>query len=144
VVGLETGWSVVAIEEGETYYPLHPADAAEIEADSKRFDNIEARIAAYPDVDFEIEDFWETGMEGVVRVAKLIESDTEYIGDDVDSDKLDRILDRALTEQTTYTEAQVRMAIQKARVTNTENLMGTGMKLHRWSDDEIVELIKNT
>ena len=123
---LETGWSVVAIEEGDwkTYYPLHPADAAEIEADSKRFDNIEARIAAYPDVEFEIEDFWETGLEEVVRVAKLVTGETDSGG--------------------LYTEAQVRMAIQKARVTNTENLMGTGVKLHRWSDDEIVELIKNT
>ena len=81
---LETGWSVVAIEEGDwkTYYPLHPADAAEIEADSKRFDNIEARIAAYPDVDFQIEDYWETGLEEVIQVAKLIGSETrcEYSG----------------------------------------------------------------
>jgi hypothetical protein len=34
--------------------PLHPDDVKQIEEDSKTFDNIEARIAAYPDVDFEI------------------------------------------------------------------------------------------
>jgi len=109
---LETGWSVVAIEEGDwkTYYPLHPADAAEIEADSKRFDNIEARIAAWPDVEFTIEDYWETGLEGVVRVAKLIESDTEYIGDETNEDKIEGILDKALMEQTTYTEEQIKRA----------------------------------
>jgi hypothetical protein len=41
-----------------------------------------------------------------------------------------------------FSEEQVLMAIQKARVTNTENLMGTGVKLHKWSDDEILKLIK--
>jgi hypothetical protein len=127
------------------------------------------------EVEFEIEDFWETGLEQPIRVAKLIRPNeqsealdflaeqaqeldmgydeticeysglpavTEYIGDDMDSDKIEGILDRALAEQTTYTEAQVRMAIQKARVTNTQNLIGTGLKLHRWSDDEILKLIK--
>ena len=52
--------------------PLSPYDVNQIEEDAKRFDNIEARIAAYPDVNFRIEDHWETGMEGVVQVAKLI------------------------------------------------------------------------
>ena len=33
---------------------LHPDDVKQIEEDSKVFDNIEARIANYPDVDFEI------------------------------------------------------------------------------------------
>jgi hypothetical protein len=62
--------------------PLHPADIHQIEADSKRFDNIEARIAANPHVEFAIEDYWETGLEGVVQVAKLIGSETvcEYSG----------------------------------------------------------------
>ena len=90
--------------------PLHPADVEQIEADSKRFDNIEARIAAWPDVEFTIEDYWETGLEGVVRVAKLIESDTEYIGDETNEDKIEGILDRALMEQTTYTEEQIKRA----------------------------------
>lgn len=34
--------------------PLHPDDVKQIEEDAKVFDNIEARIAAYPDVEFEI------------------------------------------------------------------------------------------
>mgnify|MGYP003353005778 CR=1 FL=1 len=33
-------------------YPLHPEDVREIQLDSLVFDNIEARIAAYPDVEF--------------------------------------------------------------------------------------------
>jgi len=33
---------------------LHPDDVKQIEEDSKIFDNIEARIAAYPEVDFDI------------------------------------------------------------------------------------------
>ena len=35
------------------YYLLHPDDVKQIEQDSYLFDNIEARIAAYPDVEFE-------------------------------------------------------------------------------------------
>jgi hypothetical protein len=35
--------------------PLHPDDVKEIEQDAKIFDNIEARIAAYPDVEFEVQ-----------------------------------------------------------------------------------------
>jgi hypothetical protein len=52
--------------------PLNPYDVKQIQEDSQRFDNIDARIAAYPDVNFQIEDFWETGMEEVIRVATLI------------------------------------------------------------------------
>jgi hypothetical protein len=36
------------------YIPLHPNDVKQIEEDGKVFDNIEARINAYPHVDFEI------------------------------------------------------------------------------------------
>ena len=39
--------------------PLHPDDVKQIEEDAKVFDNIEARIAAYPDVEFEIVEEWE-------------------------------------------------------------------------------------
>ena len=34
--------------------PLHPDDVKQINRDAQVFDNIEARIAAYPDVEFEI------------------------------------------------------------------------------------------
>ncbi len=33
---------------------LHPDDVKQIEKDAQVFDNIEARIAAYPDVEFEM------------------------------------------------------------------------------------------
>ena len=50
------GWSVAITEEGDwsTYYPLHPDDVKQIHRDAQVFDNIEARIAAYPDVEVEI------------------------------------------------------------------------------------------
>jgi hypothetical protein len=48
----EQGWVVEYAKHSEL--PLHPDDVKQIEEDSKTFDNIEARIAAYPDVDFEI------------------------------------------------------------------------------------------
>jgi hypothetical protein len=34
-------------------YPLHPDDVKQINRDAQVFDNIEARIAAYPDVEFD-------------------------------------------------------------------------------------------
>ena len=56
--------------------PLHPDNVKEIEEDSKIFDNIEARIAAYPEVEFEIKYYWDETMEQPIDVAKLIK--TEY------------------------------------------------------------------
>ena len=52
----DQGWSVATLEEGDwnTYYPLHPDDVNQINADAQVFDNIEARVAAYPDVEFEL------------------------------------------------------------------------------------------
>ena len=38
----------------KTEYTLHPDDVKQINRDAQVFDNIEARIAAYPDVEFEI------------------------------------------------------------------------------------------
>ena len=55
-------------------YPLSIDDIKEIEADSKIFDNIEARISAYPDCEFEIITI-DNGDNGI-RYAKLIK--TEY------------------------------------------------------------------
>jgi len=59
--------------------PLHPKDVLEIKYDSHIFDNIEARIAAYPDVEFEIveerehrELFEEYGWGNAITYAKLI------------------------------------------------------------------------
>ena len=39
---------------GWNFISLHPDDVKEINIDSQVFDNIEARIAAYPDVEFEV------------------------------------------------------------------------------------------
>ena len=115
LIKTETDWVVKLFDTEKAHdvmycgaeWPLHPYDCHQIEADSKRFDNIEARIAAYPDVDFLIETFWEHGMEDPIPVAKLIESETiceysglpavsEYIGDITDDDKIEGILDRAM------------------------------------------------
>ncbi len=39
--------------------PLHPDDVKQIEQDSLVFDNIDARIATYPDVEFHFYELWE-------------------------------------------------------------------------------------
>lgn len=57
--------------------PLCIDDVNEINAWEQIFDNIEARIAANQDVNFELEDYWETGLEGPVKVARLIPKDNE-------------------------------------------------------------------
>ncbi len=89
LVKQKDNWYVMRIEEGDwkTYYPLHPKNVEEIENDSKVFDSIEARIAAYPDVEFEIVDIWETKGIGtnVIRHAKLINVDK--LGNDEISDE---------------------------------------------------------
>ena len=67
-------WMMMCIEEGdwETFYPLCVDDVNEINAWEQVFDNVEARIAANQDVNFELEDYWETGLEGPVKVARLM------------------------------------------------------------------------
>lgn len=51
----EGNWYVLEIKQG-THYLLYPDDVKQIEEDAKVFDNIEARIAVYPDVEFEVID----------------------------------------------------------------------------------------
>jgi hypothetical protein len=61
----EQGWTIRYFDTGKAHdimycgesLPLHPDNVKEIEIDSMIFDNIEARIAAYPDVEFEIVDY---------------------------------------------------------------------------------------
>jgi len=48
----EQGWVVEYAKHAEL--PLHPDDVKQINRDAQVFDNIEARIAAYPEVEFEI------------------------------------------------------------------------------------------
>ena len=49
------GWYVTYDIDGFTKaeLPLHPDDVKQINRDAQVFDNIEARIAAYPDVEFD-------------------------------------------------------------------------------------------
>ena len=42
------------INHNQITYPLHPDDVEQILQDSKIFDNIDARIAAYPNVEFQL------------------------------------------------------------------------------------------
>ena len=60
-------------ELGVDELQLHPDDVNEIIEQSIWFDNIEARIAAYPEVKFQIVE--NEKMSGVVRYAKLIKDD---------------------------------------------------------------------
>lgn len=62
------GWVVLFDNES---LPLNPYDIRTIKDQASIFDNIEARILAYPDVHFEIELFWETGIEKPFNVATL-------------------------------------------------------------------------
>jgi len=57
--------------------PLHPDDINEINTLGQIFDNIEARIAANREVEFEIVDVWENGEVGVngLTYAKLIKDE---------------------------------------------------------------------
>jgi hypothetical protein len=74
LIKTDQGWMVGTVCYADIWsklIPLHSEDVKQIEQDSLVFDNIDARIAAYPDVEFEIEEFWETGMEEVIKVAKL-------------------------------------------------------------------------
>jgi hypothetical protein len=50
---------------------------------------------------------------------------------------------RQMEEEYFYDEEEVREAIKMARVTNTINVIGGGIKLHTYSDDEIIQLLKN-
>jgi len=68
---------------------LHPDDVKQLEEDSLVFDNIEARVAAYPEVNFYFKEVWKQvdGETNITRYAKLGEiepyvSDNFQIGPD--------------------------------------------------------------
>lgn len=59
IVKTEQGWFVryretTPLSITTETLPLHPADVEQINKDSQVFDNIEARIASYPEVEFEM------------------------------------------------------------------------------------------
>jgi hypothetical protein len=70
--------------------PLHPADVEQINKDSQVFDNIEARIAAYPEIEFEIVNKMWGVNDDIITYAKLIKpsiqhSITDYGVEGIDS-----------------------------------------------------------
>ena len=122
LIKTETGWMVryretTPLSITTETLPLHPYDCHQIDEDSKRFDNIEARIAAYPDVEFKIvKEYIDKHTNQLQSYAKLIESETvceysglpavsEYIGDETNEDKIERILDRAMNEDRLLAES---------------------------------------
>ena len=74
----ELGWIVATTDIMEGGYscantfPLHPDDVDQIAKDSLIFDNIEGRIASYPDVEFEL-----------IGYAKIKNQDKTYSEQDV-------------------------------------------------------------
>ena len=62
----------VAKDDWETL-PLHPEDVKQINRDAQVFDNIEARIAAYPEVEFDrVSGFDNNGPDHFPQYAKLL------------------------------------------------------------------------
>lgn len=73
------------------YIPLHPYDVKQINADAQVFDNIEARIAAYSDVEFDIvKEYTDSYTNQVQKYAKLIHHsvDTNEMVEDDEVEKL--------------------------------------------------------
>ena len=104
LIKTDTGWIVEfpisSLHSTLQELSLHPHDVKQIQRDSERFDNIEARIAAYPDVEFEIvKEYIDKHTNQLQSYAKLIDGETvaEYIGDITDEDKIEGILDRAMS-----------------------------------------------
>ena len=135
LIKIEERWMVGTVcyaDLWSNYIPLHPDYVKQIERDSQVFDNIEARIAAYPNVEFDIvSDTYEKPGKGNTY-AKLIPSKEQQkqiiteIMDEVDKlahqynpvMKLDAEFIRAgfkagynKAKSTLYTEEQVREAI---------------------------------
>jgi hypothetical protein len=75
LIKLNNIWHVKSFLPSGTYYDLHPDNVKEIEQDSYQFDNIESRIAAYPDVEFSLVSL----VDGGIIYAKLIQKTEEYV-----------------------------------------------------------------
>ena len=63
-------WYVITIEEGdwETHYPLHPYDIAT----ANRLYSIAGERLEQTALSFEVVDFWEMGVERLLKVATLL------------------------------------------------------------------------
>jgi hypothetical protein len=99
LIKIEERWMVGTVcyaDLWSNYIPLHPDDVKQIERDSQVFDNIEARIAAYPNVEFDIvsDTYEKPGKENTY--AKLIpskEQQKELIKEIMDLDAKDGLYD---------------------------------------------------
>jgi hypothetical protein len=76
----EQGWMIIydqilgegIVKRNQHALPLHPDDVKQINRDAQIFDNIEARIAAYPKVEFEIvKEYVDSRTNDVQSYAKL-------------------------------------------------------------------------
>ena len=71
---LEYNEWVMEAEDGAIYI-LHPDDVEEIHDAAQVFDNIEARIAAYPDEEFYL--MQHQKLDGIAIYAKIIKPETK-------------------------------------------------------------------
>ena len=72
-----------------------------------------------------------------------LKGDADWLMNEI-INRLDNIKDtpELPKQETLYTEEQVREAIRMSRITNTINVIGSGVKLHTYSDNEIIESLK--
>lgn len=77
IMKLEGKWIVISLcynDKWSDVFELHPKDVERIEQDSQVFDNIEARIAANPEVEYELV---LSELDGKPKYAKLLNIDKE-------------------------------------------------------------------
>jgi len=116
------GWIVKYFDTTEAHdvmycgesYPLHPDDVEQIRKDSLIFDNIEARIAAYPDVDFKILQC--NGIQYAKLINTVVEDDVEKLAETLNKT---RGIDGPRTDTSYYQEFKigVEMGYNKAKST---------------------------
>jgi len=149
-------WQDPSAEDGEI--PLHPADVEQINKDSQVFDNIEARIAAYPEVEFMIVNkLWGVNddiisyaklINQVSDVGKMVEDDVKKLAEEYATYYEDnKDIKGAIqwgkryngfvdgynkAKETLYTEEQVISIVEKSRTTGlTAEYIMLSLKQHK-------------
>ena len=122
---------VVAFDNAKETLPLHPEDVEEIVELSKRFDNIEARILASPEVQFTIVSAIasEGGLSRVKHFAKLYRMDVYETTEEVNTK--------------TWDASEVYDILEEYRGFAYGNGLSVA-KLNEWWDKNIVPQIKTT
>jgi hypothetical protein len=86
------------------------------------------------------------GNDDVEKLAEeeypIFDGDLLGIANNQKHSRIDFIKGYNKAKETLYTEEQVREAIRMSRVTNTTNVIGGGVKLHTYSDNEIIQSLK--